>query len=219
MAGFPFLCSTGNTGLQTPVFTETKAIWSTWEAPVEARGDTGAMPSRPRKSEARASSSLPVSHLGASQAGHGFFQVLSKIQNILYCPLSLRLWIWQGKQKEVVNEKDFLKAPGSQGRGDRQSPYLIDHCCLWLWFAEVLLTAKTGITRKVSCGGVKWNPHPTPQTSFAAVCWCVLRGLGGGDTVMGRAYLFPLYKYPSVASFNQHIMGHRSEGLGHAELL
>lgn len=94
---------------------------------MEVWGDTEAVPSRPRKSEriTKDSSNLPVSHLGASQAGHGFFQVLSKIQNILYCPLSLRLWIWQGEQKEVVNEKDFLKAPGSQGRGDRHHISLI----------------------------------------------------------------------------------------------
>lgn len=77
--------------LQTPVFTEAKAIWLTWDAPVEAWGDTEVVPSSPRKSEriTKGSSNLPVSHLGASQAGHGFFQVLSKIQNILYCPLSL----------------------------------------------------------------------------------------------------------------------------------
>lgn len=59
-----------------------------------------------------------MSHLGASKAGHGFFQVLSKIQNILYCPLSLRLWIWQGEQKKVVNEENFWKGPGSQERED-----------------------------------------------------------------------------------------------------
>lgn len=34
---------------------------------------------------------LPVRHLGAAQAGHGFLQVLPKIQHILHCPLPLGL--------------------------------------------------------------------------------------------------------------------------------
>lgn len=87
----PFLCSTGSVGIQTPVSTEAKATdRSTWDAYVEMWKDPEALPSRPReRTSPRAAQALPVSHLGASKAGHGLFQVLSKVQHILDCPFSL----------------------------------------------------------------------------------------------------------------------------------
>lgn len=72
------------------MFTETKALWSTWDAHGKAWGDNDCLALwTQEKPITKGSSSLPVSHLGASQARHGFFQVLSKIQDILYCSLSL----------------------------------------------------------------------------------------------------------------------------------
>lgn len=38
----------------------------------------------------------PVAELHASQAGHGFLQVLSKVQNILHRPFPLGLWVCRG---------------------------------------------------------------------------------------------------------------------------
>ena len=47
--------------------------------------------------------SVPVCHLGPSQAGHGLLQVLSKVQDILHCPLPLGLWVWEGEGKHGVS--------------------------------------------------------------------------------------------------------------------
>lgn len=44
----------------------------------------------------------PVAELHPSQAGHGFLQVLSKVQNILHRPFPLGLWVCRGTHTWVM---------------------------------------------------------------------------------------------------------------------
>lgn len=59
-----------------------------------------------------------------------------------------------GAAKDLHVCPGLAEAPTPTRATDRapQSLSLSDHCCLWLWFGEVLLTAKTEVTSKVSCG-------------------------------------------------------------------
>lgn len=65
----------------------------------------GGVPARRRGKGRRGS--LPVSHLGPSQAGHGLLQVLAQIQDVLHSPLPLGLGVWR-EERSCVSGEDLL---------------------------------------------------------------------------------------------------------------
>lgn len=89
-----------------------QATWLTWVGEVECAEtlsshlpDQGEDQDDGGELDPLCSLSLPVSHLGASQAGHGLFQILSKVQDVLYRPLPLGLWICQREQEELGEQR------------------------------------------------------------------------------------------------------------------